>query len=195
MKLKEYPNTRIDYLGLRGGKFSIPFLFILENTLIFAIHICVQQAMWITINTDASFLPDHKVGGYAVWISTSLGKIKIAHPFKGTLSSSNDAEFKAIINALYLIKPYNWELTGIVINTDSMNTIDAIKGKIPNDKDIQNNINIYNQVIEELNVKQVVLKHIKAHNNTKTPAYWVNNWLDKQAKQAAQKALKNILSD
>jgi ribonuclease HI len=149
--------------------------------------------MWITINTDASFLPNHKVGGYAVWISTSLEKIKIAYPFKGRLSSSNDAEFKAIINALYLIKRYNWKLTGIVINTDSLNTIDVINGKqTTRDKDIHFNLNLYNQVIEELKVKKVVLKHIRSHHNTKTPAYWVNDWLDKQAKQAAQKALKQL---
>jgi len=149
--------------------------------------------MWVTINTDASFYASHKIGGYAIWISTQLGRIRQYSSFKGNVESSNDAEFKAIINALYLLKKQNWVITGVHINTDSQNVIDYISGKqTPKTQTLKTNLDIFFNVLREMGVKHIKTKHVKSHNDKLTPRTWVNDWLDKHAKKAAKEKLNQI---
>lgn len=150
--------------------------------------------MLVTINTDASFYPDQKIGGYAIWIASNKGRIKYAAGFKDTLHSPHDAEFKAIINALYLLKKQKWEITEIYINTDSQTVIDTVENKgtfkrLPQyGKD---NYDSYTKIINELGVKHVSFRHVKGHLHTKNARHWVNDWLDKEAKKAAKIILKD----
>ena len=51
--------------------------------------------MNVTINTDASFNHHYKVGGYAFWITSELGRIRQSGTLKET-SDAQDAELKAL---------------------------------------------------------------------------------------------------
>lgn len=149
--------------------------------------------MLVTINTDASFYPIQKIGGYAIWIASNKGRVKLASGFKGTVETPHDAEFKAIINALHLLKRQDWEITGIYINTDSMCVIDTIEKKGIDKKIPQygkDNYQAYLNIIQELNVKHVSFRHVKGHQHTKTARHFVNDWCDTEAKKAARKILK-----
>lgn len=150
--------------------------------------------MLVTINTDASFYPLQKIGGYAIWIASNKGRVKHAAGFKDTLHGPHDAEFKAIINALHLLKKQNWTITEIYINTDSQTVIDTVENKGTFKKLPQygkDNYQAYLSIIKELGVKDVSLRHVKGHLHTKTARHWVNDWLDTEAKKAARKILKD----
>lgn len=150
--------------------------------------------MLVTINTDASFYPLQKIGGYAIWIASNKGRVKHAAGFKQTLHSPHDAEFKVIINALHLLKKQRWEITEIYINTDSQTVIETIEAKGTFKKLPQygkDNYQTYLSIIKELGVNHVSLRHVKAHQHTNTARHWVNEWLDKEAKKAARKILKD----
>ena len=54
----------------------------------------------ITINTDASFCPETKAGGWAVYIVCDDFKIQKSGKFRGTMKSALEAEMKAISNAV-----------------------------------------------------------------------------------------------
>ena len=152
------------------------------------------QTMLVTINTDASFYPLQKIGGYAIWIASNKGRVKHADGFKGNVETPHDAEFKAVINALHLLKKQNWEITEIYINTDSQTVIDTVetKGTFKNLPQYgKDNYKAYQSIIQQLGVKDVSLRHVKAHLHTNTARHWVNEWLDTEAKKAARKILKD----
>src|SRR5690554_1870512 len=84
--------------------------------------------MWVTINTDASYHPIHKVGAYAFWIVSNQGRIMKSGPLREARNSC-DAEAKCIANALHTLLKSDWVgVTRVLINTDSKNTIDAMSG-------------------------------------------------------------------
>lgn len=149
--------------------------------------------MLVTVNTDASFYPDQKIGGFAIWIASDKGRVKFADGFKGTVETAHDAEFKCIINALHLLKRQGWEITEIYINTDSQTVINTIETKAKSNKTpkyAKDNYNAYLGITKQLGVKHISLRHVKGHLHTNTARHWVNDWLDTHAKKAARKILK-----
>jgi len=149
--------------------------------------------MLVTINTDASFYPIQKIGGFAIWIASDKGRVKHANGFKGEIQSAHDAEFKCIINALHILKLQKWDITEIYINTDSQTVIDTVesKGTFKNLPQYgKDNYKTYLKIIKELGVKDISLRHVKGHLHTKTARHFVNDWCDDQAKAAARKILK-----
>ncbi len=150
--------------------------------------------MLVTINTDASYYAVQKIGGYAIWIASNKGRVKYSAGFKNQLETQHDAEFKAIINALHLLKKQNWKITKIYINTDSQTVIQTVETKGVKNKLPQygkDNYQSYLKIIEELGVKDVSFRHVKAHSHTKTARHWVNDWLDTQAKKESRKISKD----
>lgn len=150
--------------------------------------------MLVTINTDASYYAVQKIGGYAIWIASNKGRVKYSAGFKNQLENQHDAEFKAIINALHLLKKQNWKITKIYINTDSQAVIKTIEKNgfcKKNHQYIVKNYQSYLKIIKEIGVKDVSFRHVKAHSHTKTARNWVNDWLDTQAKKESRKISKD----
>ena len=146
--------------------------------------------MLVTITTDASFYPEHKEGGYAFWISTNLGRIRLAAAFKNKVICPHDAEFKCIINSLHRLHKENLTIKTIYINTDSQTVIDTVDKKntsLPSYA--KENLKQFNLIIGKLNSPKIIMRHVKGHLHTKTPRHWVNSWCDKEAKKAARKKI------
>jgi ribonuclease HI len=145
--------------------------------------------MTATINSDASHYADYKVGAYAFWISTAKGRIRKAGALKGEVYSSNEAEFKSILNGLHTL--YNAKLgdiTDIYINTDSRMVIRVLKEN-SNSPWCVDLIKAYNEITGKLNAN-IILRHVKGHLHTKTPRHWVNDWCDTEAKRHAKAEIK-----
>lgn len=143
--------------------------------------------MLVTITTDASFYDTHKMGGYAFWITSNSGRIRLAAAFKGNVETSHDAEFKCIINALHSLKKSTWDITEIYINTDSKDVMKAIDGTRPNlPKYAVENLTAYKAILKELKVSKVSLRHVKGHKHTKTARHWCNQWCHDNSKAAAK---------
>jgi len=147
----------------------------------------------ITINTDASFCPHHKVGGYAFWIVCNNGRLKMSGELK-SVNNSLDAETQALANAVYALRNSNL-ITGkvdfIYINSDCKQMFVRI-GK--NNRDevgrfIAKNLSYIlkkGKMPYHGNNKRYDLRHVKAHTHTKTKRNWVNNWCDVEAKKHMQ---------
>ena len=81
----------------------------------------------VTINTDASYHPYHKVGAYAFWIVCEGVRTIQAGPLKN-VKSAHDAEIQCIANALHLLSTWKRsDIKMIVINTDCQWAIKAIR--------------------------------------------------------------------
>lgn len=147
--------------------------------------------MLVTINTDASYHPKHKVGAYAFWIVSNKGKIMNCGPLKEALNPQ-DCETKCIANALHTLLHSQWDgITRIVINTDSDSSIKSIKRKSKGVNSycyklliqIRKKNGIYGKPIHEF-------RSIKSHSGTDEKRKWVNDWCDRMAKEQMRKLLK-----
>ncbi len=145
----------------------------------------------ITINTDASFYAEHKIGGYAFWIKSDLFKITKGGKFKGMIQDSTEAETKCIGNAIAtLLAQKELPITEFLcINTDSVQSINRIT-KRQDKLGIQVN-DLWIQLINRLGSKKNSFKHVKSHSGKQDARSYVNEWCDKEAKKWAKEAIKD----
>ena len=151
--------------------------------------------MLVTINTDASYHPQHKVGAYAFWIISNQGRFLKAGAFKELIENSTQAEAQCIINAIYYFKKQDWkEVTKIIINTDALNAIAIFKKTKSKIK--KYNLRYGNSLSEKFDeitkgFPSIEFRHVKAHKKNGTARNWVNDWCDKSAKEMLWKEINN----
>lgn len=157
-----------------------------------------------TLTTDASYSKKYQVGTYAFWISCRGGPFKKSGFLRNNSADPSQAEMKCIINALaYLLKQKEVieRTKNIYINTDSLNAIHLFSGDAKairrwglNKKSYNKILAKYKEVMTHFKGKVIVFQHIKAHKSTATPAQWVNNWCDENAKEQMRIRLEQIQS-
>lgn len=138
--------------------------------------------MNITINTDASWHPQDKVGGYAFWIVCDLFIIKKSGRFKTKPRCSTTAELMCIGNAFatLLAQKELPQCRFLVINTDSKNGIHQIKYQTT--KTGKEVFKLWNRLKSRLQPYKSEFRHVKAHSGKKDGRSFVNEWCDEQAK-------------
>ncbi len=149
----------------------------------------------ITVNTDASFHPEKKVGGYAFYIICDLFKIQKGGMFKKQPKNAMEAEMMCMANALHTLlnQPELPSTKLIVINSDCLFSFDRIGlkkegvGKTVAQilKKVRNATSIKNGLI----LPKFEFRHVKAHNGTPDARSWVNEWCDKEAKKWMKESL------
>jgi len=155
--------------------------------------------MTVTINTDASYHPTHKVGAYAFWIVCSQGRLVHSGPLK-SVKNSQDAELQCIANALHTLwKSSFTNIEHIYVNTDCKFGISAItKGSLMNN--CQETVAAIKKIISQLALKYkdarsghksakkfkkfISWRHVPAHTSGSSKRTWVNNKMDELAKKA-----------
>lgn len=148
--------------------------------------------MVVTINTDASFNAQYKVGGYAYWIVYNGQRVKNGGLLKDC-QNSTEAEIKAIANALYKLTRLKFkEVFLIVINTDCLPAVDLITGKskteVQGTNDAVAAIHSYithlriDNNVNKSNIEYVDYRHVKAHTKARDKRSYVNDWCDTVAK-------------
>ena len=112
----------------------------------------------ITINTDASFSHEKKVGGYAFYIISDLFKIQKSGMFKVRPKSAIQAEMMCMANAIHTLssQPELPWTKWIIINSDCLYSFERIKlrSQDPIGKKVA-------QLLRQLRLG--MLKHIMAH--------------------------------
>lgn len=135
----------------------------------------------LTINTDASFSPTTKRGGYGIWIVYQDKKFQASGGFKDLLVDSTEAELKAVLNAFHIIGSWKVRIDRVIVNCDNKGVRDFVDQKIfpvkekyrPLVKSLKDYTNKYPLVYS---------KKIKGHQNpTHSPRNYVNNWCDQKA--------------
>jgi ribonuclease HI len=155
--------------------------------------------MWVTINTDASFHPSAKIGGYAFWIVYNGIRIKAAGSFKEPAVDPTECELRCILNCLHVLGKTDWHLSGVYLNTDSLNSIYLLTGNAEaynryNLKRYKKYRKAFNKIAQSPRFKSVNfnLHHVPAHSDDNSKRTYVNNWCDEQAKAAMKAALQVI---
>lgn len=148
----------------------------------------------ITVNTDASFHPEFKVGGYAFYIVCDKFKIKMSGGFKTEPKTSDQAEIFCIGNAIscLLNKKDLPEAKWLIINTDSLHGINMIT-KQENDSG-KSVFKMWQFLIRKLKSKKNEFRHVRAHSQVGDKRSKANEWCDAQAKKELGKAIRAIES-
>lgn len=148
----------------------------------------------ITINTDASFHPIHKVGGYAFYIVCDLFKIQKGGKFKKHPKTPQEAEIMCIGNAIatLLAQKELPKAEWLIINGDCKFGMDKIKRE--EDKLSKQVNQLRQKLIARLGSSKNKFRHVKAHNGTPDARSWVNDWCDKEAKKWMRISLAEKLS-
>lgn len=153
-----------------------------------------KKVTCITINTDASFNHEHKVGGYAFYIVCDLFKIQKGGRFKNHPRTPEEAEIMCIGNAIATLLAQK-ELPAckwLVINTDCTGGMDKIRmQKTPLSIEVNK---LWSKLIVKLGSKKNKFRHVKAHNGTPDARSWVNDWCDKEAKKWMRRAVTELKS-
>lgn len=148
--------------------------------------------MLCTINTDASFNRDHRVGGYAFWAVSNAFRITKSGSFRAKCTDSTDCEIKCIINALMTVLHGCQGVTKVIVNTDSMNAIHILTNDKPSQirwaGGVKKNSKYrvaYHKVLHGAKSRPVIeFRHVKAHSDNTDARSWVNDWCDREAKKA-----------
>jgi ribonuclease HI len=140
----------------------------------------------ITINTDASFHPVHKKGGYAFYIICDLFKIQKGGMFKDEPKSAQEAEEMCIGNAIATLLAQK-ELPScklLVINGDCKFAFNAIKNPSGMKQTTARKVyELLHELIKQLKDPVYQFRHVKAHAEIKDKRTWVNDWCDTEAKK------------
>lgn len=144
----------------------------------------------ITINTDASFHPDKKIGGYAFYIICNLFKIQKAGKFKKHPKTAEEAEIMCIGNAIATLLAQK-ELpasTWLIINNDCQHGMNRIKKQETTlSKEV---FKLWSKLITRIGSKKNLFRYVKAHNGTPDARSYINDWCDKEAKKYMRLAVK-----
>lgn len=155
----------------------------------------MKSVKCITINTDASWHPQQKVGGYAFHIVCNDFRIKKSGMFKSKPNSSMDAEMMCMANAIATLLAQK-ELPGvnlIIINSDALFTFQRI-GLNKKDEIGRKVAQLLRQLRKRMSIMESVLpkfefRHVKAHSGKNDSRSIVNEWCDQEAKKWMRKQL------
>jgi len=142
--------------------------------------------MLVTINTDASFHSQYKIGAYAFWIVCDAGKIMHAGAFKSKVTNSTEAEIMCVANALSVLHKSSFEgVRKVIINTDCQTYSAFVRNSNRRQSEtVAKLVGVKTLLVQKYNLQKgwFDVRHVKAHDGIDEKRKWVNNWCDEQAK-------------
>lgn len=144
----------------------------------------VMKPGLVTVNTDAGYYDWNGLASYAYWIRYGDGNLITGSGiFKQRLKSSNEAEEKAVLNAIHILKTQVKEnIIKIIFNRDNRGVSGNPKHK---------HGKLIHDALKEMYEKHVVgsgrkssfesffeFRHVKSHRFSDNKKTWVNNRLD-----------------
>ena len=140
---------------------------------------------YITINTDASYHIEKKVGGYAFYIVCDLFKIRKGGMFKNSPANSTEAEMMSIANAIatLLAQKELPKVKWLIINTDSIPAITRIKKAARTGNDLDKQVELLLRKLKSRLSAKSKIRHVKAHSKIDDARSKANDWCDKEAKR------------
>lgn len=148
----------------------------------------------ITINTDASFGPHDKVGGYGYYIICDKFKIRRGGMFKIHPKNPIEAEMMCIANAIHTLinTPSLPSAKFIIINCDCLRAFEHIGLRKKNEIG-----RCIARQLRELKDKtsfrglispKVEFRHVKSHTGKNDARSYINEWCDREAKKWMKEA-------
>lgn len=153
--------------------------------------------MRVTIISDASRCTKTHCAAYAFWAVSNRGSAKHAGALKGLAASSAEAETKAIINAVHVALKAGVLCDGddLLIQTDAMNAIQILTGKLSRKRTIEKFapiVKVFQDVVGTRGIN-VEFRHVRGHTKQATHTdnrYLAQRNVDRAARAAMRKQRK-----
>lgn len=139
-----------------------------------------QPGQYVTIFTDASFCPQTKVFGWAVWIKYGHPARNIKRSGGGTCKGPTYAEYIALKNALKTLGQFDIPTMGKIVIFQS----DCLAA-----------LNKFQRRDHKIACLNVVYRHVKAHTGNDDRRSIVNDLCDRQAKLEMRKRRHEALQN
>lgn len=146
--------------------------------------------MQVTIQTDASHCPKHRVAGYAFWITCNRGRFGGGGEIVKPVSNNNVAEMMAIANALWygiergIIHPKDT----LLIQSDSLRAMELLEGKREVIAHDEYDVRHYFRILIRTYDLSFKFRHVKAHTSVKDKRSISNRLCDRKAKHSMRLA-------
>src|SRR5262245_61912983 len=141
--------------------------------------------MWVTIYTDASHHPGHRVAGWAAWIRSEKGRVVRKGRCPSYVQNSDQAELAAAFAGIYLsLVTWRGSVTGVLICSDSQNALAHIEGKRnPSKNPFTRRLTDKIHELVSQHGLYVRCKWVRGHQSrTRGVSAWLNNECDRLAK-------------
>ena len=149
--------------------------------------------MNVTVISDASYCPDHRVAGYGYWIACARRKVGGGGQIVHEVGDVNTAEMMALANTLWHGISEQIILPGdtILFQTDSLGAIDRLQNiKRVATTEQQKTVQAYfEKTISRLDLA-VQFRHVKGHTVLTDARYVANRMCDKRAREQMRAARK-----
>lgn len=155
---------------------------------------------YVTIATDISCDPQHKISTWACYIRHDGGVIKQVGEFKQFYKNTALAETYALINALTIAKENipDWNESKVIIHNEIEHVLDPVVTKAGNvrlrDLDRTQAIKeIAMPILEEAKAweRRKIKAHFKGWKESNNPQkYAINRWCDQQSRRALKQIRK-----
>jgi ribonuclease HI len=147
-----------------------------------------------TVIADASFCPNTKAAGYAIWIKCDGATTRHAGAFKAPVHSAADAETRALANGIIGAIAVHGLRGGdiIVAQTDCTRAIDVLSGRNrrPRKHEAEVAAAVRNAQQTPTGRIEIRFRHVPGHKGNVTPRNAVNEWCDREAKNVMRKNRK-----
>lgn len=154
-----------------------------------------QVTPMITVITDASWCPEIKCAGWAVWVVCDGQRLQNSGAVMPQVASSGDAEFIALVHGLDLalqsFRPQ--KRTKVLVQSDSIDALRYFENRCKQQKEFAPTARWW---VRQAEIRLAALlastpermlyetRHVKGHSNSKQGArFYVNNWADEEAKK------------
>jgi ribonuclease HI len=137
----------------------------------------------IYLFTDASYCATTRVGGYAFIASAPSFELRHSSYFKNVTDGPLQAEIMCIVNCLsYVLRHVrNVSVHNVYLYTDSEQAILHINGKQSKLGKMADSL--IARVILQLDAKEFIIRHVRAHTGKKTTNEANNTWCDMQSRK------------
>lgn len=148
--------------------------------------------MRVTIISDASVCPKQHVGGYGFWAVSNRGAHAGEGVFRGTVLHSQEAEMKAIVNALHCALSAGVAAAGdsVLIQSDSTNAIACFERRSRISK-IAAPIVEALELLRAQHTLRIEFRHVKGHSKTFGAKFSAQRRSDQRARRAMKKARRS----
>lgn len=140
----------------------------------------------VTLYCDASWYAEESVGGWAVWVRSTYGRIVRAGVCPDYLTNSYEAEIAAIFAGLHLTTKAWPELKSILVRSDCTGALRALENppRSPGGKRLHSKIV---ELRQEHGLK-LIPAWVRGHQGGSRRDAWLNRKVDEMAKDKAQSA-------
>jgi len=139
-----------------------------------------------TLYCDASFCPDKKVGGWAIWLRSEHGRIVEDGPTPEYCQNSYEAELAAIYAGIYRTSR-RWPMTAaILVRSDCQTALDLMENRYEARSGGGRRLATKIQELKARHDLRLIPRWVKGHQRGSKTDAWLNNKVDELARKVME---------